>query len=80
MTQKHDICLLFVSDSGTLKVYMRSGPSEEGLMFSSNSSGRSWTRFSQSVERNTPFQVTRNMLSGRHKNKKKNGYFINNVH
>ncbi|XP_070701014.1 MAM and LDL-receptor class A domain-containing protein 1 [Pempheris klunzingeri] len=45
------------SDSGTLKVYLRSGPSEEDLMFNSNSSGLSWTRFSQSIERNKPFQL-----------------------
>ncbi|XP_044077011.1 MAM and LDL-receptor class A domain-containing protein 1 isoform X2 [Siniperca chuatsi] len=45
------------SDSGILKVYMRSGPSEEYLMFNSNSSGLSWTRFSQSVERSKPFQL-----------------------
>ncbi|XP_038573588.1 MAM and LDL-receptor class A domain-containing protein 1 [Micropterus salmoides] len=45
------------SDSGTLKVYMGSGPSEEGLMFNSTSSRRSWTRFSQSIERSKPFQL-----------------------
>ncbi|KAI3374795.1 hypothetical protein L3Q82_021349, partial [Scortum barcoo] len=48
--------LMDSSSSGTLKVFVRSGPSED-LMFSSNSSGNSWTRFSQSVERNTPFQL-----------------------
>nr|XP_033506790.1 MAM and LDL-receptor class A domain-containing protein 1 [Epinephelus lanceolatus] len=45
------------SDSGTLKVYMRSGHSEEHLMFSGTSSGRGWTRFSQSIERRTSFQL-----------------------
>ncbi|XP_039670520.1 MAM and LDL-receptor class A domain-containing protein 1 [Perca fluviatilis] len=45
------------SDSGTLKVHMRSGPSEEDLMFKSNSSGRGWTRFSKSVEKRKPFQL-----------------------
>uniref|UniRef100_A0A8C4IGG5 MAM domain-containing protein n=1 Tax=Dicentrarchus labrax TaxID=13489 RepID=A0A8C4IGG5_DICLA len=55
--QKHDIWLLLVSDSGTLKMYLRSGPMEEDLMFNSNSSGRSWISFSQSVERNKPFQL-----------------------
>nr|XP_046265191.1 MAM and LDL-receptor class A domain-containing protein 1 isoform X2 [Scatophagus argus] len=49
--------LMDSSDSGTLKVYVRSGPSEENLVFNSTSSGRSWTRFSQSVERNKPFQL-----------------------
>ncbi|XP_076601190.1 MAM and LDL-receptor class A domain-containing protein 1 [Chaetodon auriga] len=48
---------LTLCDSGTLKVYMRSGPSEEDLMFNSDSSGHDWTRFSQSVERNEPFQL-----------------------
>lgn len=51
------MCLLFVSDSGNLRVYMRSGPSQEDLMFHSNSSGHSWNRLSQSVERTKPFQV-----------------------
>lgn len=45
------------SESGTLKVYLRSGPSEQELMFNSTSSGSSWTRFSESVERNKPFQL-----------------------
>ncbi|KAM7379552.1 hypothetical protein PAMP_005098 [Pampus punctatissimus] len=45
------------SDSGTLRVYMHSGPSEGDLMFQSNSSGHSWTRFSQSVEKSKPFQL-----------------------
>ncbi|XP_071348966.1 MAM and LDL-receptor class A domain-containing protein 2 isoform X2 [Trachinotus anak] len=45
------------SDSGKLRVYMRSGPSEEDLMFHRNSSGRSWSRLSQSVERIKPFQL-----------------------
>ncbi|XP_059201290.1 MAM and LDL-receptor class A domain-containing protein 1-like [Centropristis striata] len=45
------------SDSGMLKVFVRSEPSEENLMFSSNSSGPGWTRFSQSVMKNTPFQL-----------------------
>lgn len=53
-----NICLLFVSDSGTLKVYVRSGPSEPDLMFHGSSSGGSWRRFSQSVETIQPFQVT----------------------
>lgn len=51
--------LLFGSDSGTLQVYMRSGPSKEELMFSSSSSGNTWSRFSKSVERTKPFQVSR---------------------
>ncbi|XP_063741754.1 MAM and LDL-receptor class A domain-containing protein 1 [Eleginops maclovinus] len=45
------------SASGTLKVFKRSGPSEEKLMFNSNSSGHGWTKFFQSVERNKPFQL-----------------------
>lgn len=45
------------SDSGMLRVYIHSGPSEEDLMFQSNSSGHSWTRFSQSVETPKPFQL-----------------------
>ncbi|AWP03839.1 putative apical endosomal glycoprotein-like [Scophthalmus maximus] len=45
------------SDSGNLRVYMRSGPSQEDLMFHSNSSGHSWNRLSQSVERTKPFQL-----------------------
>ncbi|XP_068593728.1 MAM and LDL-receptor class A domain-containing protein 1 isoform X2 [Cebidichthys violaceus] len=45
------------SDSGTLKVYLRSGPLEDDLVFNSNSSGRGWTRFSQSVEKIKPFQL-----------------------
>ncbi|KAK2822608.1 hypothetical protein Q5P01_022673 [Channa striata] len=45
------------SDSGTLQVYMRSGPSEENLMYRSSSSGQSWRRFSQSVEAIKPFQL-----------------------
>ncbi|CAJ1072730.1 MAM and LDL-receptor class A domain-containing protein 2 [Xyrichtys novacula] len=45
------------SDSGTLKVYMRSGSSEEDLLFNSSSSGRSWTRFSQTLESSTPLQL-----------------------
>ncbi|KAM9349890.1 apical endosomal glycoprotein [Symphorus nematophorus] len=48
---------LTLCDSGTLKVYLRSGPSEQDLMFSSNSSGLSWTRFSHSVEKNKSFQL-----------------------
>ncbi|XP_034558606.1 MAM and LDL-receptor class A domain-containing protein 2 [Notolabrus celidotus] len=45
------------SDSGTLNVYMRSGLSEQDLVFSNSSSGSSWTRFSQTIERNKPFQL-----------------------
>lgn len=45
------------SDSGTLRVFMRTGPSQEDLIFHSNSSGNSWTRFSQSVEKAEPFQL-----------------------
>ncbi|KAF3698789.1 MAM and LDL-receptor class A domain-containing protein 1 [Channa argus] len=45
------------SDSGTLRVYMRTGPSEEVLMNNSNSSGQRWRKFSQSVERIKPFQL-----------------------
>lgn len=76
---------MLVSDSGTLKVYMGSGPSEEGLMFNSTSSRRSWTRFSQSIERSKPFQVTQNGLSGRNNttnnyNMRNNGYFSSNLY
>ncbi|XP_041658947.1 MAM and LDL-receptor class A domain-containing protein 1 [Cheilinus undulatus] len=39
------------SDSGTLKVYLHS------MMFSINSSGSSWTRFSQTIDSSTPFQL-----------------------
>ncbi|XP_026169194.1 MAM and LDL-receptor class A domain-containing protein 2 [Mastacembelus armatus] len=45
------------SDSGTLRVYLRTGPTKEELMFHSNSSEHEWSRFSQSVERTSPFQV-----------------------
>ncbi|XP_069366962.1 MAM and LDL-receptor class A domain-containing protein 2 [Paralichthys olivaceus] len=45
------------SDSGTLRVYKRSGSSEEDVMFQSNSSGSRWSRFSQSVEKTKPFQL-----------------------
>ncbi|XP_018531715.2 MAM and LDL-receptor class A domain-containing protein 1 [Lates calcarifer] len=45
------------SDSGSLRVYMRSGPSEEDLMFHSNSSGSRWSRLTRSVERVRPFQL-----------------------
>ncbi|TKS79616.1 LDL-receptor class A domain-containing protein 2 Skeletal organic matrix MAM and [Collichthys lucidus] len=56
MTNQHPFHT--IHDSGTLKVYKRSGASEEDLMFSGNSSGCSWTRFSQSVETNNkPFQL-----------------------
>ncbi|KAM3603666.1 uncharacterized protein V6R79_000320 [Siganus canaliculatus] len=46
------------SDSGALKVSLRSR-SDEDLMFNvTNSAGvRSWSKFSQSVERDSPFQV-----------------------
>lgn len=46
-----------VSHSGELRVHLRSGPSEEVVMLHTNSSGRSWTRFSQTVEMSKPFQV-----------------------
>nr|XP_020447005.1 MAM and LDL-receptor class A domain-containing protein 1-like isoform X2 [Monopterus albus] len=46
------------SDSGTLRVYMRSESSEEeGLMFHSHSSGNGWSRFSQAIEPISPFQL-----------------------
>ncbi|KAM8850746.1 MAM and LDL-receptor class A domain-containing protein 1 isoform 2-T2 [Spinachia spinachia] len=45
------------SDSGTLKVSMRSGPSEDHLVFNSNSSASGWTRFSHTVETMKPFQL-----------------------
>ncbi|XP_072220292.1 MAM and LDL-receptor class A domain-containing protein 1 [Leuresthes tenuis] len=45
------------SASGTLRVFMSSGPSEKDLLFHSNSSGSSWSRFSQSVETSKPFQL-----------------------
>uniref|UniRef100_G3PY20 MAM domain-containing protein n=2 Tax=Gasterosteus aculeatus aculeatus TaxID=481459 RepID=G3PY20_GASAC len=45
------------SDSGTLKVYMRSGPSQDHLVFNSNSSASGWTRFSHTVETMKPFQL-----------------------
>ncbi|TWW73586.1 LDL-receptor class A domain-containing protein 2 Skeletal organic matrix MAM and [Takifugu flavidus] len=45
------------SDSGMLRVYLRSGPSESQLMFHSNSSESNWIRFSQSVTTTRPFQV-----------------------
>ncbi|KAK1879509.1 MAM and LDL-receptor class A domain containing protein 1 [Dissostichus eleginoides] len=45
------------SASGTLKVLMRSGPSEEKPMFNSNSSGHGWIKFTQSLERTKPFQL-----------------------
>ncbi|XP_074544676.1 MAM and LDL-receptor class A domain-containing protein 1 [Halichoeres trimaculatus] len=45
------------SDSGTLKVILRSGPSEGTLVFSSSSSGHSWTRVSQTIDGNKPFQL-----------------------
>ncbi|KAG7228996.1 hypothetical protein INR49_013229 [Caranx melampygus] len=45
------------SDSGTLRVYMRSGPSKEDLVFHRNSSGHSWTKLFQSVQTIDPFQL-----------------------
>lgn len=57
--------LLFPSDSGTLRVYMRSGPLQEDLMLlssSSSSSGHTWSRFSRSVESVQPFQVPQNVV------------------
>ncbi|XP_035993676.1 MAM and LDL-receptor class A domain-containing protein 1 [Fundulus heteroclitus] len=45
------------SDSGTLRLFARSDPVEKTLMFHSNSSGSSWTRFSQSVDMSKPFQL-----------------------
>ncbi|KAM4729149.1 apical endosomal glycoprotein [Anableps anableps] len=45
------------SDSGTLRLFTRSDPVEETLMFHSNSSGSSWTRFSQSIGMSKPFQL-----------------------
>uniref|UniRef100_A0A3Q3EFD0 MAM and LDL-receptor class A domain-containing protein 2-like n=2 Tax=Kryptolebias marmoratus TaxID=37003 RepID=A0A3Q3EFD0_KRYMA len=44
------------SHSGTLRVFVRSGPSEDTLILHSNSSSSSWRRFSQSVEMSKPFQ------------------------
>lgn len=51
------IFLLSISNSGTLQVFIRSGPSDEDLMFHSNSSESRWGKFSQSVETSKPFQV-----------------------
>nr|XP_023010426.2 MAM and LDL-receptor class A domain-containing protein 1 [Maylandia zebra] len=45
------------SDSGTLQVFIHSGPSDEDLMFHSNSSESRWGKFSQSVETSKPFQL-----------------------
>ncbi|XP_058498690.1 MAM and LDL-receptor class A domain-containing protein 2 isoform X1 [Solea solea] len=45
------------SDSGTLRVYLRSGPSDQDQLFRGNSSGHSWSRFSTSVNRIKPFQL-----------------------
>ncbi|XP_014854147.1 PREDICTED: MAM and LDL-receptor class A domain-containing protein 2-like [Poecilia mexicana] len=45
------------SDSGTLRLFAHSDPAGETLMFHSNSSGSSWTRFSQSVYMTQPFQL-----------------------
>uniref|UniRef100_A0AAQ5YK66 MAM domain-containing protein n=1 Tax=Amphiprion ocellaris TaxID=80972 RepID=A0AAQ5YK66_AMPOC len=45
------------SDSGTLWVFTHSEPSEDHLMFHSNSSGNNWSRFSQSIETSKPFQL-----------------------
>ncbi|KAF7668436.1 hypothetical protein LDENG_00014610 [Lucifuga dentata] len=50
------------SNSGTLQVYRRSGPTEGHLIFNSSSSGPSWTQFSQSVMKTKPFQVHQNRL------------------
>ncbi|KAM9718846.1 MAM and LDL-receptor class A domain-containing protein 1 [Menidia menidia] len=45
------------SASGTLRVFMHSGPSKMDLLFHSNSSGSSWSRLSQSVDTSEPFQL-----------------------
>ncbi|XP_041849179.1 MAM and LDL-receptor class A domain-containing protein 2 [Melanotaenia boesemani] len=45
------------SDSGALRIFLRSGPSEEKLLFQTNSSSNSWNRFSQSIEMSKPFQL-----------------------
>lgn len=66
--------LLFASDCGTLRVYMRSGPSQDDLMLRSSSSGHTWSRFSRSVETIKPFQVPQNSISDH------NAYFINHIH
>lgn len=47
----------FDSDSGMLRVYLRFGPSEDQLVFHSNSSGSRWTNLSQSIAVLRPFQV-----------------------
>ncbi|RVE62060.1 hypothetical protein OJAV_G00176900 [Oryzias javanicus] len=45
------------SDSGTLRVFRRSGPSDQTLLFHSNSSGSRWSRFSQTLNTSDLFQV-----------------------
>lgn len=57
------IFLLSISDSGTLQVFIHSGPSDEDLMFHSNSSESRWGKFSQSVETSKPFQVLQTDLA-----------------
>ncbi|XP_047444387.1 MAM and LDL-receptor class A domain-containing protein 2 isoform X2 [Mugil cephalus] len=45
------------SDSGTLRVFVSSGPFEKDLIFRSNNSGSIWSSVSQSVETSKPFQL-----------------------
>ncbi|KAM9845004.1 MAM and LDL-receptor class A domain-containing protein 1 [Aulostomus maculatus] len=45
------------SQSGMLRVYIRSGSSEGSLIFQNKSNGPSWTRLSQTMETPKPFQL-----------------------
>ncbi|XP_078791082.1 MAM and LDL-receptor class A domain-containing protein 1 isoform X3 [Oryzias latipes] len=44
------------SASGSLRVFIRSGPSDQTLVFHSNSSGSRWSRFSQTLNTSSLFQ------------------------
>ncbi|XP_075875933.1 MAM and LDL-receptor class A domain-containing protein 1 [Nelusetta ayraudi] len=45
------------STSGLLKVLKHTGPEEEELLFSTNSSEPNWTKFSKDVQMDKPFQL-----------------------
>ncbi|XP_031666604.1 MAM and LDL-receptor class A domain-containing protein 2 [Oncorhynchus kisutch] len=52
------------SESGALRVFERSGPTKQKLLFETQSGGSNWTRFSGSVEKSGPFQVLIDAESG----------------
>ncbi|XP_028297170.1 MAM and LDL-receptor class A domain-containing protein 2 isoform X2 [Gouania willdenowi] len=50
-------CHMNNSDSGTLRVLRRLGPSGDDLIFHSDGTGNSWSRLSESIETSEPFQL-----------------------